>query len=82
MFFCNNLGFMFAISFFELFIENISGSRKPNDSACGVEICASAAKRAQSRKDTGINPLLTNDVTAQTSIFKDELRRLSKKIIV
>ena len=64
---------------FDLVIENFSGARNPDDSVPDVETCAAAVTRTQARKDTTIKPFVTKDVTAQTSITKDELVKLQQE---
>ena len=64
---------------FYLVIGNIPGARNPDDPASGVETCVAAVTRAQARKDTTVKPLVTKEVTAQTSITKNELAKLQQK---
>ena len=66
---------------FDLVIGNIPGARNPDDSVPGVETCAVAVTRAQARKDATIKPLAAKDVTAQTSVTKDELAKLQQEDI-
>ena len=61
---------------FDLVIGNISGARNPDDPVPGVEACAAAVIRAQTRKDITVKPLVTKEVTAQTSSMKNELAKL------
>ena len=64
---------------FDLVIGNIPGARNPNDPVPGVEKCAAAVTRAQARKDITVKPLVTKEVTAQTSITKKELAKLQQE---
>ena len=64
---------------FDMVIGNIPGARNPDDPVSGVEICAAAVTRAQARKDIIVKPLVTKDVTAQTSITKNELAQLQQE---
>ena len=61
---------------FDLVIGNIPGERNPDDPVPDVETCGPAVTRAQARKDATIKPLVAKDVTAQTSVTKDELAKL------
>ena len=70
---------MFARPFIRLGYLNIPGERNPDDPVPGVETCAAAVTRAQARKDITIKPLFTKDVTAQTSITKNELEKLQQE---
>ena len=63
-------------SLFDLAIENDPGARNPDNPVSGVETCAANLARAQARKDATIKPLVTKDVTAQTSVTKDKLLQL------
>ena len=62
--------------FFHLVIGNIPGARNPDNPVSGVETCDAAVARAQARKDATIKSLVAKDVTAQTSITKNELAKL------
>ena len=64
---------------FDLVIENISGARNPDDLVPDVKTCAAAVTRAQAQKDNTIKPFVTKDVTAPTSITKDELVKLQQE---
>ena len=64
---------------FDLIIENIPGARNPDDLVSGVETCAAAVTRAQARKDITVKSLVTKEVTAQTSITKNELSKLHQE---
>ena len=64
---------------FDLVIGNGPGARNPDDPITGVERCAAAVTRAQARKDVTIKPLVTKEVTAQTSITKNELEKLQQE---
>ena len=64
---------------FDLVIGNIPGARNPNDPVPGVETCAVAVTRAQARKDATIKSLVARNVTAQTSVTKDELAKLQQE---
>ena len=64
---------------FDPVIGNIPGARNPNDPVPGVETCAAAVMRTQARKDATIKPLAAKDVTAQTSITKDDFAKLKQK---
>ena len=64
---------------FDLVIGNISGARNPDNPVPGVETCAAAVTRAQARKDITVKPLVTKEVTAQTSITKNELAKLQQE---
>ena len=68
--------------FFDLSIGNIPGARNLDDPISGVETCAAAVTRAQARKDATIKPLVAKDVTAQTSVTKDELAKLQQEDII
>ena len=63
---------------FDLVIGNISGAWNPDDPVPGVETCATAVTRTQARKDITLKPLVTKEVTAQTSITKNELAKLQQ----
>ena len=56
---------------FDLVIGNIPGARNPDDPISSLEMCA--FPRAQARKDATIKPLAAKDVTAQTSVTKEDL---------
>ena len=62
-----------------LIIGNISGARNPNDPVPGVETCAVAVTRAQARKNATIKLLAAKNMTAQTSITKDDLAKLQQE---
>ena len=62
-----------------LVIGNILVARNPDDPVSDVQACAAAVTRAQARKDATIKPSVTNDVTAQTFITKDELAKLQQE---
>ena len=64
---------------FDLVIGKTPGARNPDDPVPGVETCAAAVTRAQVRKDATIKPLAAKDVTAQTSVTKDELAKLQQE---
>ena len=64
---------------FNLVIGNIPGARNPDDPVPDVETCAAAVTRAQARKDATIKPLVARDVTAQTSVTKNELAKLQQE---
>ena len=64
---------------FDLIVGNIPGARKPDDPVPGVETCAAAVTRAPARKYATIKPLAARDVTAQTSVTKDELAKLQQE---
>ena len=64
---------------FDLVIGNIPGARNPHNFVPGMEACAAAVMRAQARKDATIRPLVARDVTAQTSVTKDELAKLKQE---
>ena len=64
---------------FDLVIGNIPDARNPDNSVPGVETCAAAVTRTQARKDATIKPLAAKDVTAQTSITKNELVKLQQE---
>ena len=64
---------------FDLVIGNISGARNPYDRVPDVETCAAAVTRAQARKDATIKLLVAKEVTAQTSVTKDELTKLQQE---
>ena len=64
---------------FDLVIGNIPVARNPDDPDPDVEMCAAAVTRAQARMDITVKPLFTKDVTAQTSITKNELAKLQQK---
>ena len=61
---------------FDLVIGNIPGARNLDDPVPGVETCATAVTRARARKDITVQPLVTKEVTDQTSITKNELAKL------
>ena len=61
---------------FDLVIGSIPGARNLDNPVPGVETCAAAVTRAQARKNATIKPLAAKDVTAQTSVMKDELAKL------
>ena len=63
---------------FDLVIGNISGARNPNDPVLDVETQAAAIMRAQAWKNVIIKPLVAKDVTARTSVTKDELAKLQQ----
>ena len=67
---------------FDLVIGNVSGARNPADPVPGVETCSAVVTRAQTRKETSIKPLVAKDVTAQTSITKDELENCNRKTLL
>ena len=67
---------------FDLVIGNIPGARNPDDPVPGVETCAAAVKKAYARKDITVKPLVTKDVTAQTSITKNELANCNKRTLL
>ena len=60
-------------------IGNIPGARDPDDPIFGVETCAAAVTRAQARKVSPIKPVVAKNVTAHTSITKDELAKLQQE---
>ena len=64
---------------FDLVIGKTPGARNPDDPVPRVETCAAAVTRAQVRKDATIKPLAAKDVTAQTSVTKDELAKLQQE---
>ena len=64
---------------FDLVIGNIPGAQNPDDPVPSVETCAAAVTRAQARKDITVKPLVTKEVTAQTSITKNKLAKLQQK---
>ena len=64
---------------FDLVIGNIPGERNPDDPVPDVETFGAAVTRAQARKDATIKPLVAKDVTAQTSVTKDELAKLQQQ---
>ena len=64
---------------FDLVIGNIRGARNPYDPVSGVEKFAAAVTRAQARKDITVKPLVAKEVTAQTSITKNELAKLQQE---
>ena len=64
---------------FDLVIGNIPGERNRDNPVPGVETFAAAVTRAQARKDITVKPLVTNEVTAQTSITKNELAKLQQE---
>ena len=64
---------------FDLVIGNIRGARNPYDPSSGVEKFAVAVTRAQARKDITVKPLVAKEVTAQTSITKNDLAKLQQK---
>ena len=64
---------------FDLVIGNIPGARNPDDPVSGMETCAAAVTRAQARKDITVKPLVTKEVTTQTSITKNELAKLQQE---
>ena len=64
---------------FDVVIGNISGARNPDDPVSGVETCAAAVTKAQALKDITVKPLVTKEVTAQTSITKNELAKLQQE---
>ena len=64
---------------FDLVIGNIPGARNPNDPVPGGETCAVVVTRAQARKDITVKSLFTKEVTAQTSITKNELAKLQQE---
>ena len=64
---------------FDLVIGNIRGARNPDDPVPGVETYAAAVTRAQARKDVIVKPLVITEVTAQTSITKNELAKLQQE---
>ena len=64
---------------FNLVIGNIPGAQNPHGLVSGVVTCAAAVTRDQARKEARIKPLATKDVTAQTSITKDELAKLQQE---
>ena len=64
---------------FDLVIGNISGARNPDNPVPGVETCAAAVTRAQALKHITVKPLVTKEVTAQTSITKNELAKLQQE---
>ena len=66
-------------SLFDLVIGNILGAPNLDDLVPDVETCAVAVTRAQARKNATIKPLVARDVTAQTSVTKDELAKLQQK---
>ena len=63
----------------DLVIGNISGARNSEDPIPGVETSAAAVTRAQAREDITANPLVRKEVTAKTSITKDELAKLQQE---
>ena len=64
---------------FDLVIGNIPAAQNPDDPVPDVETCAVAVTRAQARKDATAKPLVAGDVTAQTSVTKDELAKLQQE---
>ena len=64
---------------FDLTIGNIPGARNQNDSVSSVKTCSGAITRAQARKDKTIKPLVAKDVTAQTSVTKDQMAKLQQE---
>ena len=64
---------------FDLVIGNIPGARNLDNPVPGVETCAAVATRSQTRKDITVKPLVTKEVTAQTSIAKNELAKLQQE---
>ena len=64
---------------FDLIIGNIPGAWNPDDPISSVETCAAMVMRAQARKDATIKPFVAKDVTAQTSITKDDLAKLQQE---
>ena len=64
---------------FDLIIENIPGARNPDDPISSVETCIAAVTRAQARKDATIKPLVAKDVTAQTSVTKNDLAKMQQE---
>ena len=64
---------------FDLVIGNIPRARNPDNPIPGVETCATAVTRAQARKDITVKPIVTKEVTAQTSIRKNELAKLQQE---
>ena len=64
---------------FDLVIGNIPEARNPDDPVSGMETCAAAITRAQARKDITVKPLVTKEVTTQTSITKNELAKLQQE---
>ena len=67
---------------FDLVIGNIPGARNPDDPISGVETCAAAVTRAQARKDATIKHLVAKDLTAQTSVTKDDWQNCNRKILL
>ena len=63
---------------FDLIIGNFAEARNLDDPVPGVETCAVAVTRAQAWKDATIKPLAAKDVTAQTSVTKDELEKMQQ----
>ena len=63
---------------FDLVIGNIPKPRNSDDSVPSEETCAAAVTRTQARKDITLKPLVTKEVTAQTSITKNELAKLQQ----
>ena len=61
---------------FDLVIRNIPRARNLGDPVAGVETCAAAVTRVQTRKAITVKPLVTKDMTAQTSITKNGLAKL------
>ena len=64
---------------FDLVIGNVRGARNPDDPVPDSETCAAAITTAQAWKDATIKPLVAKDMTAQTSITKDELAKLQQE---
>ena len=64
---------------FDLVIGNVPGARNPDDPVPDVETYAAAVMRAQARKNITVKPLVTKEVTAQTSVTKDELAKLQQE---
>ena len=60
-------------------IGNIPGTRNSDDTVPGVETCTAVFTTAQARKDITVKPLVTKEVTAQTSITKNELAQLQQE---
>ena len=70
---------MFARPFVRPSHGNIPGARNPDNSVPGVETSAAAVSRAQARKNVTIKGLVAKDLTAHTSITKDEMAKLQQE---
>ena len=63
----------------DLIIGNIPGAQRPNYCGGGEQTCAAVVTRTQAQKDIDIKPFMTNDVTAQTFVTKEELSKLHQE---